>query len=308
MPTQAISANNTPLQSLFEAPIEDRILLSCHLLGKPTVAQFYRLHAGEFAGIRSVNRLLEPIKKSDDRMLAVIQPIDIEQISRKLPHIYLDTTQSRRRIQKLFGVPYRRTPELPSCDWRFLFHDVTMVDELISFELTARGHGLPFGYESHFDEDGKQVYPKVTISDGQLVHPIQPKPDKTLIVGDYHLVLEHDCGEETVSLGHIMRDATIARKQLVYEQLERDGALDRLGWNKRLYLYVINGKRRTKKSSRTRIKSCIETLPETVDPHRFFFIDRQTFMEAEDDISRLMWMRGDGQVMELPCWSRSRKG
>ncbi len=235
-------------------------------------------------------------------MLAVIKPLLIQNTSRRLPFLYLDTTRSRRRIEKAFGITFRRPPELPSRDWRFLYHDVSLVDELISLELTARRHGLPFGYESHFDVEGEQVYPRLTISDGQLQHPIQPKPDKTLILGNYHLVIEHDCGEETVSLGHIMRDATIARKQLVYDQLERDGALDRLGWNKRLYLYVIDGKKRTQTSSRKRIKRCIETFPQSANPHRFYFVDRQSFMEAGNDVAGVTWLRADGQAGTLPCF------
>ena len=146
------------------------------------------------------------------------------------------------------------------------------------------------------------MYPRLTISDGQLQHPIQPKPDKTLILGNYHLVIEHDCCEETVSLGHIMRDATIARKQLVYDQLERDGALDRLGWNKRLYLYVIDGKKRTQTSSRKRIKRCIETFPQSANPHRFYFVDRQSFMEAGNDVAGVTWLRADGQAGTQPCF------
>jgi hypothetical protein len=104
---------------------------------------------------------------------------------------------------------------------------------------------------------------------------------------------EHDCGEETVALGTIIRDATIARKHLVYDQLERIGTLDDLGWGKRLYLYVIDSTRQNRTSSRKRLKRCLETLPAQVNPRRMFFVDRQSFMEAGDDIKNLVWVRGD---------------
>ena len=300
--THAIKQGQTLLQSLFECDIEDRILLSCHLLGKPTSAQLFRLHSDIIPTLQKVRFLTAKLSKNTDGRLAVIAPIDIEQPYRKLPRVFLDTTQSRRHIEKTFGVPYRRVPVLPSRDWRFLRHDVTLVDELISFELTARAQGTAFGYESHYDVEGAPVYPRVTITDGALSHTLQPKPDKTLVVGKYHVVIEHDCGEETIGLGHIMRDATIARKHLVYDQLERSGVLDDLGWRKRLYAFVIDSNRATQKASRKRIKTCLETLPPFVNANRIFFVDRQSFMEAGDDISALNWVRGDGQAQVLPCW------
>lgn len=301
-PGQAITPDQTPIQSLFACDIEDRVLLSCHLLGKPTSDQLYRLHADQVASERSMRRITAKLSGGAEAALAVIKPLHIENTSLKLPHIYLDTTRSRRRLEKIMGIPFRRPTELPSRDWRFLRHDVTLVDELISFELTARAHQIPFGYESHFDEHGSYVYPYIEITDGTLQHKLQPRPDKTLIVGNHHLIIEHDCGEETVALGNIIRDATLARKHLVYDQLERSGSLDDLGWVKRLYLYVIDAKRSTQKSSRKRVKRCLETLPAHVNPHRVFFVDRQAFMEAGNDISAVQWVRGDGSVQTLPCW------
>ncbi len=105
-----------------------------------------------------------------------------------------------------------------------------------------------------------------------------------------------------MALGNIIRDATIARKHLVYDQLERMGTLDDLGWGKRLYLYVIDGRKQSQRSSRKRVKRCLETLPAQVDPHRVFFVDRQSFMDAGDDIKNLEWVRGDARVQRLPCW------
>jgi hypothetical protein len=235
-------------------------------------------------------------------MLAVIKPMDIARPFRKMPYVYLDTTLSRRRLEKLMGVTFRRPSEMPSRDWRFLRHDVTLVDELISLELTARHHNVPFGYESHFDTEGAFVFPYLTITNGSLSHRLRPRPDKTLIIGKYHVVIEHDCGEETVALSNIIRDATIARKHLVYDQLERSGILDDLGWGKRIYAYVIDGKRSTLKSSRKRVKRCLETVPAHVNHHKIFFVDRQTFMEAGNDVRGVQWIRGDGRATTLPCW------
>jgi hypothetical protein len=235
-------------------------------------------------------------------MLAAIKPIDIAKPFRMMPYVYLDTTRSRRHLEKLMGVTFRRPSEMPSRDWRFLRHDVTLVDELISLELTARNLKVPFGYENHFDTEGVFVFPYLTIADGSLTHSLRPRPDKTLIIGNYHVVIEHDCGEETVALGNIIRDATIARKHLVYDQLERSGTLDDLGWSKRIYAYVIDGKRSTLKSSKKRVKRCLQTVLAHVNRHKIFFVDRQTFMAAGNDVRNVQWIRGDGCATVLPCW------
>lgn len=236
-------------------------------------------------------------------MLAVIKPLNINFPTRFLSHIYLDTTKSRRHLEQIRSIPFKRPPELPSRDWRFLRHDVTQVDELISLELTARQHGIPFGYESHYDITGARVYPSVTITYDDLTHTLKPMPDKTIIVGDYHLIYEHDCGEETIDVGNIIRDATLGRKHLVYDQLHRSGTLDRLGWQKVIYTYIIDGRKGTQSASRKRIKSCIETMPTVSIRDRVYFVDRQSFMDAGDDVSKVQWMRGDGKITALPCFT-----
>jgi hypothetical protein len=40
-----------------------------------------------------------------------------------------------------------------------------------------------------------------------------------------------------------------------------------------------------------------------VNPHKIFFVDRQTFMDASDDVRGVPWVRGDGTIQTLPCWS-----
>ena len=276
-------------------------MLSVHLLTKPTVKQLFRLHQTQI-GHRKVQEILKGLSGRRE-YLNVIKPIEIERPQFPLPFVYLDTRLSRRLIEEKFGIPYRRVPTLPSRDWRFLRHDVMLVDELISIELTARKQGLPFGYQSHFDAEGDPLYPKVSVSDGDLVHQLRPQPDKTLIAGGTHLVIEFDCGEEQITLGNIIRDSSIERKFLVYNAVERSGALDRLGWGKRQYLFVVTTRAGTKASARKRIKSMIAALPEHIDPSRYFFIDRETHQAAGDDVSKVDWLRGDGRVMPLSCWS-----
>ncbi len=304
MPTATITPAAPPTPTLFAPELTDNLLLSCHLLGKVTAEQLYRLHRHEVSNDRRTRSLLLRLSTGDDRLLHRIKPTDIANPILSLPHIYLDTWASRRRIEKVFGVPFRRPPEYPSRDWRFLYHDVSLPDDLISFELTARQYGIPFGFQTHFDEEGTPLYPNVTVTGGSHTHTLRPRPDKTPIIGGYHLVHEHDLGEEQISLGHIIRDNTIARKALVYEAVEASGALDRLGWGKRLYTFIVNGKKRTKNSSRKRIRTIIQTLPSPVNPTRFYFVDRQTHQEAGDDVSDVMWMRGDGEVGKLPCWQK----
>ena len=247
-----------------------------------------------------MRRMLDRLARTG--ALAVIKPIDLNFPSRHMSHLYLDTTMSRRHLETAFGIPFRRPPELPSRDWRFLRHDATLADELISFELTARAHSLPFAYESHWDDDGKRLYPKVTIAHDDLIHTLRPQPDKTLFINGHRIILEHDCGEETIEISNIIRDATIARKHLVYDQLARMGAFDQLGWRKVVSLFIIDGKKGTMESSRKRIRRCVATIPDTVDARRIFFIDRQAFMETGDDVATLQYLRGDGQVMLLPCF------
>lgn len=261
MRTPISAVERAPLQSLFECDLEDRLLLSVHLLGKPTSAQLFRLHRGQFSNLQDVQAATARLSRDPHKMLARIVPIDLTNTSRRLPHVFLDTLASRRHIEKAFGIPFKRPPVPPSRDWRFLRHDVELVADKISVELTARVRATPFGYQSHFDDDGAPIYPRVTITDGTLTHTLQPRPDDTLIVGDYHLILEGDCGEETITLGNIIRDATVGRKQLVYDQLERMGTLDNLGWGKRIYCYVMEGKKPTKTSARKRISRCIVRCP-----------------------------------------------
>jgi hypothetical protein len=288
-------------RQLFAPTTEDRVLLICHLLGKPTAKQIHRLFEGE-QHFRQVQGLLAKLASSRHGLLTRINPMDIENPIRSLPYIYLDTRQSRRRIEEVFGVPYRRVPSVPSRDWRFLRHDVQMIDPLISLELTARQHETSYGYQSHFGDDGEKLYPRVTVVNDELTHSLRPQPDKTVIIGDHVLPYEYDLGEEQISLGNIIRDSSIARKFLVYEQVEQSGVLDQLGWGRRIYPMVVNTKKNTKKSARTRIKTMIENMPPEVRATRFYFIDQQTHDEAGDDVSRVEWLRGDGRVMPLPCW------
>jgi len=285
-------------QSLFESDLEEQLLLSVHLLGKPTVKQLHRLHQDQ-VGRRKVHDVLKGLSGRRG-YLNVIKPLEIERPQFPLPHIFLDTRLSRRLLEQKFGIAYRRTPNLPSRDWRFLRHDVMLVDELVSLELSALRHRLPFGYQSHFDDEGRAYFPIVTVADCDLVHRLRPQPDKTIICGNYHLPLEFDCGEEQITMGNIIRDSSIARKFLVYEAVERSGALDRLGWGKRVYLFVVTTRTGSVASARKRIKSMIAAIPEQVDAKRFFFIDRQTHQGAGDDVSKLEWVRGDGCVTVLP--------
>jgi len=311
MPTSKIKPAAPPAPALFAPEFSDQLLLSIQLLGKVSAAQLYRLHRGHLPSPQS-RRNNNPLQWVRERLealvaeglLTVIQPIDIQNpnLWRNLPRIYLDTWAGRRRVEKVFGVPFRRPPEVPSCDWRFLFHDVTLPDDLISFELTAETRRIAFGYQTHFDPEGAPLYPTVTVTDGTLTDTFRPRPDKTLIIGNYHLPHEHDCGEEQITIGNLIRNSSISKKLLVYEAVEESGALDRLGWGPRLYPFVINGHKRTQKSSRARIRTIIDSLPASVNPTRFYFIDRQTHQAAGNDVSQVTWLRGDGRAMPLPCW------
>ncbi|MEL6830420.1 MAG: hypothetical protein AAFO63_09825 [Pseudomonadota bacterium] len=287
-------------RQLFKS-IEDDILLSIHLLSKPTAQQLARRHGPDLS-LRDAQGLLRRLSTGPDRMITRIKPLDIEQPILSLPYLYLDTRQSRRHIEQVFGVPYRRVPPTPSRNWDYLRHDVEMVDELITYELSAHSRSIPFGYQPHFDAEGLRVYPKVEISWNDLTHALRPEPDRTLIIGDYHVIHERDRGSETVECVNIIRDATVGRKHLVYDALLRSGFFDFLGWRKQIFVYSIDSMRSTQAASRKRIKRCLETIPAHVDHTKIFFTDRQSFMEAGDDMTALPFLRADGKVMPLPCW------
>ena len=289
---------------LFDASIEEQILLSVHLMGKPTAAQLFLLYQDQVGTLRRMQGIMRRLSTGRDRMLNVIKPIDIAKPIRSLPYIYLDTTRSRRLIEQLFGVPFRRPPRMPSRDWRFLRHDVEMCDELVAFELTARKHGLPFGYEPHYDADGKPIYPEVTIHHDGLAHTLRPQPDKTLIIGDYHVILEHDCGTETIECGNIIRDATIGRKHLVYDQLLRPEKLMRIGWSKVIILYVVDGRRGSRASSKRRISNFLAKFPVTGGMSKVYFIDRQSVFDSVDVFS-LEFQRHNSNSDCLPVWRRT---
>ena len=294
---------NTPInRSLFSGGIEEQILLSVHLLGKPTAAQLFRLHEREVGTLRRMQGILRRLSTGRDRMLSVIKPIDIAKPIRSLPFVYLDTTKSRRYVEQRFGVPFRRPPEVPSRDWRFLRHDVTMVDELIAFELTAKKLCIPFGYQPLIDADGKHVLPKVEIAHNGLTHRLRPQPDKILIVGNTHIFLEHDCGQETIECGNIIRDATIGRKHLVYDQLFRTRHLQRMGWTKVIVVYVVEGKGGSQLAALRRIKRFKVTMPANIDHQRFWFIDRKTLLSGKEGIALHQWQRGDGFSQRLACF------
>ena len=295
-----IARATTNNQQLF-AQIEDEILLSCHLLGKPTTAALYRLHRGQVSTDRQLRTIMRRLSTGEDRMLQSIKPMDIEQPIRSLPYIYLDTTTSRRHVEKTFGVPYRRVPPVPSRDWRFLRHDVEMADELVTYELTARKHGLPFGYQPHILEEGT-FYPTVSITWDDILADIRPSPDRTLIIGDYLIIYEKDLGTETIECGNILRDASVGRKHLVYDALIRSGQLKDQGFKKTIVVFTIDSLRRNQTASRKRVKRCLGNIPAHVDHSRIFFTDRQSFMGAGDDIRDLPFIRGDGLVMPLPCF------
>jgi hypothetical protein len=301
---QATSPTGEGNNRLFDASIEEQILLSVHLMGKPTAEQLFRLYQDQVGTLRRMQGILRRLSTGPDRMLNVIKPMDIAKPIRSLPYIYLDTTRSRRLIEQLFGVPFRRVPPVPSRDWRFLRHDVEMCDELVAFELTARKHNLPFGYEPHYDADGKPIYPEVTIHHDGLTHTLRPQPDKTLIIGDYHVILEHDCGHETIECGNIIRDATIGRKHLVYNQLFDMEVRNHLGWGRTIVVYVIDSNRGTAASSRRRLASCIRKFPTQFKRYNPLFITRQVMLWDMSDLSEQTYQSGEGGEVTLGCFKR----
>jgi len=281
--TQNLRDRKSINEPLFGGGVEEQILLSVHLLGKPTAEQLFRLHEREVGTLRRMQGILRKLSTGTDRMLNVIKPIDIAKPILSLPYVYLDTTKSRRFIEQRFGVPFRRPPEVPSRDWRFLRHDVTMCDELVAFELTAKKLGIPFGYQPLIDAEGKHILPKVEIAHDGLTHKLRPQPDKILIVGDTHIFLEHDCGQETIECGNIIRDATIGRKQLVYDGLFR-GHLNM--WKKAFVLYVIEAKSISESATDRRIDLCLETTSCIVDADRFFFFGRKNIEKLFAELIR----------------------
>lgn len=301
-PSSIQSENINITETLFADDLYERVMLSVFNLGKPTVSQLYRLHQHELSNDRDMHRIVTFLNNKKHQLLTRIKPVDIENTGYNLAHSYLDTTKSRRQIEKHFQVPFRRIPATPSRNIIFLYHDRGLVDELVSFELTAHTHKLLFAYETLYTADGKYVFPKLLIEHENHIHGIRPEPDKVIFINGHHIVVEHDCGQETIGIGHVIRDATVARKYLVYDALLRSNVLTELKWKKVVYLYIIEGKKRTKASTDSRIESCIDAIPECAESKKIYFASRAALLDFGDDLSTFRFTRGDGIQTVLPCF------
>lgn len=303
------TVEKTARTQLFRT-LEDDILWSVHQLGKPTAAQLFRLHKRTATypqgvpHIEAMRAMLKGLSQGPERLLQCIKPVDPDVLGMKLPWVYIDTRLSRKRLEDVFGIPYRRVPSVPSCNWNYLVHDVELVDDLSGYEMTAKAHQLRHAYVPHISKPGEHLYPEVKISWEGVEATIKPAPDRTLINNDYIILHEKDRGHETLEPGNVLRDATVGRKHLVYEELIRMGFFRDLGFkdNQVLVVFSIDGLRRTEKSSRNRIKECIDKLPYPVNPKRTYFGTTQSFIRNMADLTQMTFQRADGKLGPLPCY------
>lgn len=88
----------SPLR-LFSGDLKEQVLLSVHLLGKPTAAQLHRLHANVVRHLQDMRAILASLARGNDAMLNCIRPVDVDDLFLTLPYVYLDTTKSRRYLE-----------------------------------------------------------------------------------------------------------------------------------------------------------------------------------------------------------------
>jgi hypothetical protein len=75
--TEPVSQEKTPNQSLFKTDVSDRVLLSVHLLGKPTADQLFRLHSDIISTPQKMRSIMASFRAKPEHLLAAIKPIDI---------------------------------------------------------------------------------------------------------------------------------------------------------------------------------------------------------------------------------------
>jgi len=68
----AVGYGTDPAPQLFRETLEDQVLFSCHLLGKPTAAQLTRLHRDLVSGERAMRRVLQRLASPNWQLLDVI--------------------------------------------------------------------------------------------------------------------------------------------------------------------------------------------------------------------------------------------
>lgn len=282
--------------------LKSEILLSVHHLGTPTAQHLYRLMHPKVPSLREMQRLLRELTLPSSKMLNYIDPIDIESGARFPKRIYVDTTGSRRHIESMFGIPYRKPPRLRSRALNFLTHDIELSESLVCLARTTRRYGLPFGYEFKYGIDGKDLFPKVTVTHEGRSKDIVPNPDKIPYVNGYRIIWEYDAGSEQIGIGDIYRDATVTRKFLMYDQLSRSGFFKRLGWNKTIFVYVTRNREDTVEGSIARAQSFQEAIPARVRKDCIFIAPRHSYLDADSNLENYAFTRGDGVSATLPCF------
>jgi hypothetical protein len=76
----------------------------------------------------------------------------------------------------------------------------------------------------------------------------------------------------------------------------------KFGWNKAIFLYLIDAKKRTQIASEKRIDTCLPKMLDNVEKKKIYLAVHYTLIEAENDISHVECIRRNEVFQPLPCF------
>lgn len=285
-------------------PIFGEVMLSVHRLNRPTLSHLEYIHCRAGFTSESLRKIVRHLERTG--FLSHLKQFDPEHPFRNLPYVFVDTTKSRRYLERCYGVPYRRISHkrrpvrVPTSD---LNHDFGIASFLSQLHASAARTGEVMRYQDQIMPGGRALNHPVTVVDGQKFKHTTIKPDGVCMVGEWTLLPEVDCGSMDVRPENI-EVRSIYRKMLAYDWLKRQDGLQAYGFQNRKWIvpFTVQGKDKSQKGAAVRVKSCVEKMPSHVNRNLFFFVEQHVFAEAGNRVHELEWQRGDGKRMTLPCF------
>lgn len=288
----------------LDRPVYGEVMLSVHRLNRPTLSHLERIHCRAGFTSESLRKIVRHLERTG--FLSHLKQFDPEHPFRNLPYVFVDTTKSRRYLERCYGVPYRRISHkrrpvrVPTSD---LNHDFGIATYLSQTHASAVLTGEVMKYQDEIMAGAVALNHPVTVVDGHKVIKTSVKPDGVCMIGDWALLPEIDCGSMDVRPDDIEK-RSIFRKELAYDWLYKKNALAAYGFQNKKWCvpFTIQGKDKTKKGATMRVNSCLDKMPAHVNRNLFFFVEQHVFVEAGSQVHELEWIRGDGKRMTLPCF------
>ncbi|MGR3837895.1 MAG: replication-relaxation family protein [Cognatishimia sp.] len=279
-------------------------MLSVHRLNRPTLSHLEYVHCRPGFTRESLRKVVRQLERTG--YLSHLQQFDPVHPYRNLPYVFVDTTQSRRYLERFYGVPYRRISHkrrpvrVPTGD---LNHDFGIATFLSQLHASAAATGEVMRYQDEIMPGGISLNHPVTVVDGQTFKQTSVKPDGVCMIGEWALLPEIDCGSMDVRPESI-DGRSIYRKELAYDWLKRKDALSAYGFHNKRWIvpFTIQGKDKSQRGASRRVQTCLEKMPAHVNRQLFYFIEQHVFAGAGNQVHKLEWIRGDGVRMPLPCF------